>query len=297
MRTRTRSRLDDYSGPFRGSLAVAAGEVTKKQLRSGLVQRLFQDVYAPSAIPITHQLRCLAASLVVPGNSVLTGCSAFAVRGVELGTAYEPVEFLIPEEDRFVAHRGMDVRRVQAAAAEHEPWNEIRLASPLRASLDILANTRLRSSLPRTVGLLDAVLRAELVDQDELGRLLADEHEHGIVRARKAFALVDPRAESIPESEVRVLLVNSGLHPEPQLEVFAGTSLLGRLDLAFEDAKLAVEYDGEWHQDGAQPLRDAGRRARFEEAGWEFVIVTRRWLRDDPGGIVRAVRDALRRRA
>jgi very-short-patch-repair endonuclease len=69
-----------------------------------------------------------------------------------------------------------------------------------------------------------------------------------------------------------------------------------RLDLAFRERLLAVEYDGEWHAEGDQPERDAERRARLRKAGWEFVIVTKEQLYGDPRGMVCDVREAYFRR-
>jgi very-short-patch-repair endonuclease len=160
-------------------------------------------------------------------------------------------------------------------------------------TMDILTHNKLRRSFPRVVGLLDALLRVKMVDHTELELLVRNRHDHGIRRAREAVALADPRAESIPESELRVLLVQAGFDPELQLVVYQNGVFLGRLDLAFAEFKLAVEYDGEWHKDGPQPERDARRRAAFRAAGWQFIIVTKDQLYGDPGAIIAAVRSRI----
>jgi hypothetical protein len=147
------------------------------------------------------------------------------------------------------------------------------------------------------VGLLDALLRSGIVGHDELAREVENRHDKGIVRARKALALSDPRSESIPESEVRVWLVLGELSPEPQVNVYdSDGAFLGRLDLAFPPHKIAVEYDGKWNDDPEQARHDAQRRRRMEAAGWKFIIVDNDWLRDNPRGIVEAVREAIRSR-
>jgi very-short-patch-repair endonuclease len=285
--------MPDLYGPFVGSHAVSEGWLTATHLRSPLLWRVFRGVYLPKGIPFTHELRCIAASLIAPPEAVVTGCSAAAIHGIELGAAEDPVEFLIPERTRFVAQRGLDIRRTKIVAGEFEPWRSISIASPLRAVLDILFNTRLRKSLPRTVGLLDALLRAGFIDREELRVVLEARHDHGIVRARKALELADPLAESIPESELRVWLWLSGFRPVVQFEVRHGVY---RLDLAFPEFMIAVEYDGEWHAEGNQPELDARRRAQLEAAGWHFVIVTKDMLYGDPRAVVDLVRQALRQR-
>ena len=288
--------VGDINGPFLGSLAVSEGALTPNQLRSPCFQRLFQNVYVPSGYEHTHDLRCRAAALVAPAEAVLTGNSAAVVHGFPFALDADPVEFVVPERARFACQRGMHIRRTTLLRIDSEPWNDIGLATPLRTTLDILTNLRLRRSFPRVVGELDALLRAGFVTREGLAAYLKPRRDHGIVRARRALAFSDPRAESIPESELRVWLALGDLKPVPQFEVHAGGHLLGRLDLAFEDVKLAVEYDGEWHRDGPQPELDAQRRAAIEAEGWAFVVVTKEQLYGDPKSVVVRVRDAIRRR-
>jgi hypothetical protein len=296
--TRTHDHdIDHINGPFLGSHAISEGLLNRKQLRSPLFVRLFQNVYLPAAIPITHELRCRAAATIAPPTATLTGCSAAAVYGFAFAQPFDPVEFVVDERDKFTSQRGMDIRRCTLGAVGGEPWHGIHVATPLRMTLDILTNTKLRRSLPRVVGLLDALLRSGIVGHDELARQVESRHDKGIVRARKALALSDPRSESIPESEVRVWLVLGELSPEPQVNVHdSDGAFLGRLDLAFPLHKIAVEYDGKWHDDPEQAGHDTERRRRMEAAGWKFIIVDNDWLRDNPRGIVEAVREAIRSR-
>jgi len=83
---------------FRGSEAVAAGQVTVKQLRGGRYIRLFRDAYIPAGYRVTHELRCEAAALVVPEAAVLTGRSAAAILGVDLTRVADPVEWLVADQ-------------------------------------------------------------------------------------------------------------------------------------------------------------------------------------------------------
>ncbi len=286
----------EFSGPFRGSHAVSEGDLTRTQLRSGLYNRLFQDVYAPAGIRQDHELRCKAAALVVPDGAVLTGCSAATVRGFPFALADDPVEFVVPEQKGFHGLSGARLRRTRLLGQDFEPWRDGLIATPLRMTMDILADTRLRRSFPRVVGLLDVLLRAEFVDRDVLDGYLRNRHDKGIVRAREALAHADGRAESIPESEVRVRLRLHGIEAEPQVEIYRGAQFLGRLDLAIREAKLAIEYDGAWHLEGEQPRLDARRRALIEAEGWEFIVITKEELYADPRAMVHRVRAALARR-
>ncbi|RSM45571.1 hypothetical protein DMA12_13450 [Amycolatopsis balhimycina DSM 5908] len=292
----TSADLVEFAEPFLGSHAMVTGAVTERALRSPLFTRLFRNVYVASTVPVTHVLRCKAAALLAPDGAVLTGCSAAAVRGIELVGAQEPVEFVLPERLLFALQDGVHIRRTSRGRIDSEPWQEIRLASSLRLTLDILTNTKLHRSLPRVTGYLDALLRAGEVAASELADYLKGRRDNGIVRAKRAFRLADPRAESIPESELRVWLTVAGLEPDLQVSVVDERgAFVGRLDLAFPEQKLAVEYDGDWHRDGIQPQRDEGRRQAIRALGWRFVIVTKAELYGAPKAVVESVRAALSR--
>lgn len=289
--------LGHITGPFAGSLALAEGWLTEKQLRSPLFVRLFHNVYVPAAIPVTHELRCRAVAAIAPPEAVVTGLSAAAVYGLQLAGGHDPVEVLLPEGINFRAQRGINIRRTRRETVTAEPWHQVRLAGRARLALDMLTNTRLHRSLPRVVAYCDSLVRAGFVEGKELEAWLRKRHDNGIVRARQAVDLLDARAESVPESEVRVWLAMNGLRPEPQVEVRTEAGeFLGRLDLAFRELRVAVEYDGKWHFSDDQRRHDFERRARMTAIGWEFVLVTRDQLYGDPQGMVTRVREALRLR-
>ncbi len=285
-------RAVDLSGPFRGSEAVRLGVLTAAQLRGPAVRRLFQDVYVPAGIPDTHELRCAGAALALHPEAVITGRSAATLRGVPLARAKDPIELVVPEAVRVFRRTGLDIRRTERRDDESQPWGRIGLATPLRMGLDLL----LDRTLPDAVADLDAVLRAGLVDRAELRQMLSQRRDRGIVCARRAEELADPRAESPPESRMRVWLVLDGLCPEPQYWIEDSRGRLARVDLAFPEQQVAVEYDGSWRNGELWALnRDRDRLNRVQAAGWEVVFVTAPLLAN-PRRMVDTVRAALARR-
>ncbi|GDY32618.1 endonuclease domain-containing protein [Gandjariella thermophila] len=281
----------ELHGLFRGTAAVAAGVLRPDQLRSTSFRRLFRDVYWPAWLPVTHPIRCRAAALIAPESAVLTGRSAATVLGVPLAATHDPVELLVPEADRFGPVRGTRIRRGPVPPVDHLPWDRIRIAASERMAFDVVA----RANLRRAVAELDQLIRHDVVDLEAFRGWLRGCHLHGVVRARRAAELADPRAESPPESEVRVLLRLAGLRPVPQLCVWDEHGLVGRVDLGFEEHRVAVEYDGEWHAAADRFARDRERLNRLQAAGWEVVFVTKALLREDPRAVVAAVQAALRR--
>lgn len=94
----------------------------------------------------------------------------------------------------------------------------------------------------------------------------------GIAQCRKALDLMEERTDSVMESVLRLTLERHGLpRPAVNLPVRLHDGRLIYLDLAFPDAKVAVEYDGEHHRE--QWELDSLRRFRIEEAGWVYVQV------------------------
>ena len=61
----------ETSRPFRGSHAVAAGILTRGQLRGPHFRRLFPDVYVPVTAKVDLALRARAAGLLVDGRGAV----------------------------------------------------------------------------------------------------------------------------------------------------------------------------------------------------------------------------------
>jgi very-short-patch-repair endonuclease len=86
--------------------------------------------------------------------------------------------------------------------------------------------------------------------------------------------------------------VLAGLVPVPQFRVLAAGIELARVDLGFPEARLAVEYEGAYHFDADQIIRDDARYARLRAAGWRVIRLAAHDLRD-LDGVVARVRAAL----
>jgi very-short-patch-repair endonuclease len=167
------------------------------------------------------------------------------------------------------------------------------LAAPERMCFDLTLGRRLEDG----VAGVDAVLHRGLTDTPALSRFLTGSHEQGVRHARRVLELSDGRAESPPESVVRVLLVRGGLRPVPQCEIRDAGGFVARVDLGFEEEKIGVEYEGRWHGAPQQVPLDRWRLNRIHAAGWRIVFVTAPQLRHDRAGILDEVHTALRRSA
>ena len=258
---------------FRGSHAVAARLLTRTQLTSTAWRRLFRDVYADAALPHTHETAVAGASLIVPRSAVFAGRSAAYLLGAEtLAEASTPVEVIVPETDRFGPVIGLRIRRTPLPEHDVRSVGRVLCTRPVRTALDLARFEDLMESVPA----LDVLLARGLVRPEHLSDAAATlPRGRGTSRARRAVALADGRAESPPESRLRLLLRLAGLMPQPQYVVRdADGRPVARVDLAFPEHRVAVEYDGAWHGRPGQLAHDRRRLNALVAAGWTVLHVT-----------------------
>ena len=276
-------------GVFVGSAAVAQGVITAKQLRERGYRRLVTGVYADSGLPLDHRLRCAGVALLLPRGAVIGGHSAAAWHGAPLAGARDPVTVLRPPSVRWSGPREVRVHCTTLAPADVEVHDDVPVTAARRTAWDVAT----LESTGTAVAALDAMMRAGALDVADLRAMVATgAGRWGIAKVRRVFPLVDPRAESGPESRVRVALVLAGLDVVPQYEVWSGGAFVARTDLAVPAARLAIEYEGAYHFDGVQIARDDARIARLEAAGWRVIRLSAADLRD-LDAVVARVRAAL----
>ncbi|WP_405095337.1 endonuclease domain-containing protein [Micromonospora sp. NBC_01412] len=309
---------------------MSDGLLTRNELRSSAWRPLFRDVYADACLTVTHRHRCAAvARWLVPPGTAVAGRSAAALYGVGRVALDEPIDVLTPKgpfplpSHPTAAPRsvpGGDHRQEPAGGDRQDP-RVGRRQGPMtglrvhRGEVDpsdvvdrvgVVVTTPARTcwDLARWLDVVEAVV----VIDGLLARRLTDVpalREYALARAGlrgwrsllRAVDLADPGAESPQESRTRVRLVLAGLpRPRTQWVVSDGGRFVARLDLAWPEFKVAVEYDGLWHDDPEQFHRDRRRLNRLIGEDWLVLHVTARRLRDDFDGFVAEVREALRSR-
>jgi G:T-mismatch repair DNA endonuclease (very short patch repair protein) len=257
---------------FRGSTVVAQGLLTRKQLRSAAWRRLRQDVYADMALPVTHRLLVSAVGLVLPQGAGFTGRSAASLWGVpDVASPTDPVEVLLPAGSRWNAGSGVRVRSLLRGQAlvRRGLWL---CASRVDTAVDLIR----WGGTDDAVVLLDQLCHAGMVRLDDVrDAVLKLPRCQGSAQARRVAALADGTAESPQESRLRLLLGRSGLPaPIAQFRVFDDEGFVGRVDFAYPDLKIAIEYDGLWHGERKAFLSDRERLNRLAAAGWTVLHVT-----------------------
>jgi G:T-mismatch repair DNA endonuclease (very short patch repair protein) len=235
---------------------------------------------------VDHRLRCRAVALLLPEGAAIAGHSAAGWYGAPFAGVKDPVTVVTPSDVEWKGPRGVRVHRSRVFVEAVRDADDVPVTSPLRTAWDVAA----LEPLGTAVAALDAMTRSGALS---LARFTAIAHGEvgrwGVTRVKRALDFVDARAESPPESRVRVALVLAGLAPVPQYEVRSGDEFLGRVDLALPEVKIAIEYEGAYHFEGAQIIRDDARYARLEEAGWTVIRVSAADLADLDGVVARVL--------
>ncbi|WP_243709744.1 endonuclease domain-containing protein [Micromonospora sp. 15K316] len=176
-------------------------------------------------------------------------------------------------------------------ATIHRPAAVLPRTSPAQAAWE----TAVWLEPVRAVGIVDTLLAGGLTEPDELAAIAdANAGRPGAQRARWVFGLADGRAQSPPESHLRVRLVLAGLpRPVAQHPVRLPSGLILHPDLAWPQLRVAIEYDGQWHADPERLHTDRKRLNQLVAAGWLVLHVTSRRMHNDFAGVLREVRAAL----
>ena len=129
-------------------------------------------------------------------------------------------------------------------------------------------------ALPDLIAAGDCALRCGVTPEGLLDVLSRARHRRGVVKARAALPLLNGRSRSRPESHLRYALVSAGL-PTPEVNVAIYSERgewLAEPDLHYQDARLALEYNGADHAGLARMRRDITRDIDVEQrGGWRIV--------------------------
>lgn len=282
--------MGDLRGPFVGSAALRAGQLTKHQLTRHT--RLHHDIYLPSGVELTPLIRAQAAALWAGDDGVLAGFSAAAVLGTKWIDAGCDAQIIRAHSRRSTP--GITVRADTLLPGEALERRGLAITSAARTAFDLGRWLR----LDHAVEVIDALIQATNTTPEQILQVAASHPgARGIKRLRLALTMVDGGAASPQETRTRLLLVRAGL-PAPQTQVRVRNYwelVIATCDLGWEQWRVAVEYDGIQHwQSERQRTRDIFRYAELEELGWRVVRVNARMLRDHHQMIIHRVTDKLR---
>jgi very-short-patch-repair endonuclease len=269
--------------PFLGTEALSAGAVTRRSLEQH--RRLHRNVFLPPGSPVTAGVRAKAAWLWSDRKAVVGGLSASALFGTRWIDADAPAE-LFRVNGKPVP--GIVIHRDELHASEICDVSGIAATTPARTAFDLGR----RKGLLRAVIQVDALAHQTGVTAQEIAALIPHHRGvRGLVQLRDVVELMDGGAESPQETKTRLVLIEAGL-PKPHTQIRVHPY---RLDMGYDEFKVAVEYDGEQHwKDPAQHARDIDRLADLAALGWRIIRVSAEILRYRPQVVIVRTCEALR---
>lgn len=275
---------------FRGRDAMDLGLVTRGFLRGPAFRRVVHGVYVDARVPIDHGLRARAALMVLPTESVLTANSAAWWYGVRLAGRDQSVTVALPPDVHIAGPQFVRLHRTPILPEDITVRDGLRISLPSRTAWDLATLNDLTSA----VKYVDALMHDGWLTESDLDRRLAT--GSGLWRVRKVRTVAqwtDARSESPAESELRIIVRQSRLPaPELQHEVRRLGRLIARVDFAWPEHRLALEYDGAGHTDLRSMRLDRRRLNALVEAGWTVIHATAADLRR-PASLIAQLRAAL----
>jgi very-short-patch-repair endonuclease len=236
---------------------------------------------------------CEATALTLRWGGVLDRYSAAFLWGIDLLPKNAKVSVTVPAEVRLMPHPRRRVFRTVLAADDVTSLAGLPVTTPIRTAFDLGRQVNRQEAIVA----LDALCHRRLVRFTDLAAY-ADRHagRPGAGRLRGRLTQVDALAESPMETRLRLLLGDAGLPPAASQYrvVDRAGRFVGRVDLAYPEWRVAIEYEGDHHREQRQFRRDVARLNALREAGWLVVRFTADDVLRHPDDVVRQVSHVLR---
>lgn len=232
-----------------------------------LIARTLCDTILPGAV-ISHQTAAELYGWPVPQRLSYADAGLLHCR--------------LPPADRRSAGRSVHVHR--RLVGPESRWARMPVSPPLEVLCDVagaFGRIELVACIESAIGPYcpgPTLTLPQLVEQ-----LAAASPQKGIAAVRAALPLVRENVESPKETVVRLMLIDAGfLEPAINVPIWTpGATFPFRLDLAYPEQKIAIEYDGDWHRTDQRRFQlDRRKDDVLHELGWRVVRVTVRDLRE-----------------
>lgn len=251
----------------------------RKALAEQSVRRVTRGVYLRADVEDSLELRTRVVTRAISPGHVVCDRTAAWLHGVDILLPGEAERATAIEtcvlSSRPRTHReDVTGRERDLAAYDVVELRGLLVTTPLRTALDLGCILRRRDALAA----LDQFRARFGFTVPELQReAVRYFRRRGVVQLRELIPLSDPRAESVRESWTRLAIMDLGLPtPELQYEIEVDGHVLWRLDHAYPERRVAVEYDGhEFHHTLEQIAYDERRRRWLRANGWTVVVVRR----------------------
>ncbi|HUF83002.1 MAG TPA: hypothetical protein VMQ81_00255 [Acidimicrobiia bacterium] len=243
----------------------------KRRLRTGAWVAVHQVAYRVAGAPITWEGELLAACWAGGFRAVASHRSAAALWDLP-GGRRQPAEIVCPRWRR-AQHDGLIVH--ESKALDRVDTDFVRAIPVTKPELTLLQMAAVCH--PAVVEMaFDAAEKRELVSRHSVQAMLQRQGKQGRNGAGVLRELLAGRkpGRRAPESAMETRLIqalrkNGFPEPLPQYEIRAGGEFIARVDVAYPQWKIAIEYDSdEYHAGQLAHRRDSTRRSKIVAAGW-----------------------------
>jgi hypothetical protein len=278
---------------------VRDADLPAKRMRANDLDRSIHGVrVVRGSQPLTLAERCRMLALRLRDDAVFSHTTAALLYGSPLDWRWERspiIHVTVPAEEASPHATGIRGHHVPMAAADVSLVQGLRITTAARTWCDLAPMLTLGDLVAAGDYLIH--LRMPLTTNTELSlRVQSMTGRRGVRIAREAVVLLNDRAESRPESHLRVILVLAGFRPEVNhVLVDTETGREVRPDFLLQDEKVLIEYQGDYHRTKEQWRKDMTRRSRLEAQGWRVIELNADDLKN-PEELVARIRDVMARR-
>lgn len=295
----------NHGGVFTRAVAASHG-MTAHQFRTGRSRGLWQryrGVWQLAGSVDSQDARIWAGLMRAGTGAVVTGPTALSLHGLDTDfdtyrkTAHHPKNIYLSaptnshmripgivtlrETGIRVVSETVELRGVPLSTRERAVIDTIRVLGWHPAKVAVFRCVQVGWITPATIGDSVAMFRGC----------------RGAVSLTQAAVALSTGAHSEAERLTHRILRNAGLGDfAANHAVFDDRGLIGYVDIAFVDSRVAVEIDGlAWHSDSTRFQRDRSRQNRLANAGWEVRRFTWDDITNRPAQMIETIREAIRR--
>ena len=262
------------STPFTRATALDAGLGSNRVDGPDLL-RPFHGVRHPIGVPLDFEAHCRAFATTMPPSAFFSSVTAARLRQVPLPLSARQSTVLhvaVPTPHHASAARGVRGHKVQLMGDDAGNVRGLNVSTPARLWCELAAEL----GLGDLVAAGDYIIhwRWPLCSLNELQQAVARyPGRKGRATLRMALTLLDERSESPRESLLRVMLVIGGISGLQANLTVRVRGMNFRIDLAIPRYKLALEYQGEHHNDPVQWRKDMTKREVLATEGWHTMEI------------------------
>lgn len=267
------------SDPF-----LARDGVTPSRVRANDLDRSIHGVrIRRGAEPLTLIDRCRMIALRLRDDAVFSHTTAALLHGAPLDWRWENsplIHVTVPSDEAPPHARGLRGHHAPMPTTDVALMNGLRVTSAARTWCDLSSLLPLEDLVAAGDHFIHH--RMPLTTIPELSsRVWQLAGRRGVRTAREALPLLHDRAESRPETLLRIILVHAGFRPEINHTLIdTETGRARRPDFLLREERVILEYQGDYHRTKEQWRKDMTRRSRLEAQGRRVMELNADDLKD-----------------